>query len=238
MGDFTDIRVVAKYAARLGQCFSTTRAIHRSRPNIVRIEDVERNGYCFTDGVGKISEIFASMIASELNLPPANSAPSAFQFRLGGCKGVLAKWPDVKGLDVHIRKSQFKFKALYNGLEIIRCSQYSLATLNRQTIQILSSLGVSDKVFNRMLSEQLSNYRAAMTDKHKALDLLSRYVDDNQMTIVIAGMVLNGFMEVCIIFVVEVDAKTNNPNLDARAFPYVSTSFMESLVDQIIKGES
>jgi RNA-dependent RNA polymerase len=202
MGDFTDIKVVAKYAARLGQCFSTTRAIHRSRPNIIRIEDVEQNGYCFTDGVGKISDIFASMIATELNLPPANPAPSAFQFRLGGCKGVLAKWPDVKGLDVHIRKSQFKFKALYNGLEIIRCSQYSLAALNRQTIQILSSLGVPDEVFNRMLSEQLSNYQAALTDKHKAVDLLSRYVDDNQITTIIAGMVLNGFMEVRFILVV------------------------------------
>ena len=196
MGDFTDIKVVAKYAARLGQCFSTTRAIQSIRPRILPVEDVERNGYCFTDGVGKISDIFASMIATEFNLPPSNRAPSAFQFRLGGCKGVLANWPDVKGLEVHIRKSQSKFKAVCSGLEIIRCSQYSPATLNRQTIQILSSVGVPDEVFNRMLSEQLSNYQAAMSDKKTAIDLLSRYIDDNHITMTIADMVLNGFMEV------------------------------------------
>ncbi|KAI9740016.1 MAG: hypothetical protein M1818_004767 [Claussenomyces sp. TS43310] len=195
MGNFTDIRVVAKYAARLGQCFSTTRAIHSARVKIVKLEDVERNGYCFTDGVGKISDLLANLIAQDLNLPSDMSPPSAFQFRMGGCKGILAVWPDAKGQEVHIRKSQQKFTAVYNGLEIIRCSQFSTAALNRQTIVILSSLGVPDEVFNRMLLEQLSNYQAALGDRAIALDLLSRYIDSNQMTLTIAGMVVDGFMD-------------------------------------------
>lgn len=196
MGDFTDIKIIAKYAARLGQCFSTTRAIHGiGTPKLIRIDDVERGGYCFTDGVGKISPFLSTMIMTELGLPPFHE-PSAFQFRLGGCKGVLVIWPEAKKTEVHIRKSQAKFKAVYEGLEIIRCSQYSTATLNRQTIQILSALGVPDEEFNRMLQEQLSNYQGAMDDRSKALDLLSRYVDDNQITTVMASMVLNGFMEV------------------------------------------
>ncbi|KAF7937915.1 uncharacterized protein EAE97_007711 [Botrytis byssoidea] len=194
MGTFSHINVVAKYAARLGQCFSTTRAIKGlSAPDIVKIPDIERGMYCFTDGVGKISPYLAQMIAAELKLR-VSSAPSAFQFRLGGCKGILVVSPDAKNNEVHIRKSQQKFTAAYNGLEIIRCSQFSSATLNRQTITILSALGVKDEVFLKMLSRQLSDYQSAMDNNTIALGLLNRYIDDNHMTINIAGMILNGFM--------------------------------------------
>ena len=194
MGNFTHIKVVAKYAARLGQCFSTTRAIYGlSKPDIVTIPDIERNGYCFTDGVGKISSFLAQMIATELGLR-LSPAPSAFQFRLGGCKGILVVSPDAKYKEVHIRRSQQKFVATYNGLEIIRWSRFSSATLNRQTITILSSLGVPDEVFLKMLTEQVASYQSAMTDKALAQSLLSKYVDDNQMTINIATMINNGFM--------------------------------------------
>lgn len=194
MGNFTHIKVVAKYAARLGQCFSTTRAIHGlSKPDIIKIPDIERNGYCFTDGVGKISSFLAQMITAELGLR-VSTAPSAFQFRLGGCKGILVVSPDARDKEVHIRKSQQKFTATYNGLEIIRWSRFSCATLNRQTITILSSLGVPDEVFVKMLVEQLGNYQSAMTDNALAQAMLSKYIDDNQMTINIATMINNGFM--------------------------------------------
>ena len=194
MGNFSHIGVVAKYAARLGQCFSTTRAIKGlSKPDIVKIPDIERDGYCFTDGVGKLSPFLAQMITAELGLR-VNLPPSAFQFRLGGCKGILVVWPDARDKEVHIRMSQEKFAATYNGLEIIRWSRFSAATLNRQTITILSALGVPDEVFLRMLTEQLFNYQAAMSNNTLALSLLSRYIDDNQMTLNIASMILNGFM--------------------------------------------
>jgi len=197
MGNFSDIKVVAKYAARLGQCFSTTRAINGlSKPDIVKIPDVflgQNKEYCSTDGVGKISPFLAQMIAAELGIR-SNTAPSAFQIRLGGCKGILAVWPEAKDKEVHIRKSQQKFTATYNGLEIIRCSHLSCATLNRQTITILSSLGVEDDVFLKMLTEQLENYQSAMSNDDLAISLLLRYIDDNQMTINIATMIRNGFM--------------------------------------------
>ncbi|KFY36742.1 hypothetical protein V495_07655 [Pseudogymnoascus sp. VKM F-4514 (FW-929)] len=193
MGKFHHINVVAKYAARLGLCFSTTRAIRNSGMTILELQDVERNGYTFTDGVGKISPFLMKMIATELHLL---HEPSVVQFRMGGCKGILAISPDAKGQEIHIRKSQTKFTAEYMGLEIIRTSNHSVATLNRQTITILSALGVEDHVFSRMLDEQLSNYMEAMNDPDKALELLGRYVDDNHMTMMIAGMVLDGFMRV------------------------------------------
>jgi RNA-dependent RNA polymerase len=193
MGRFSHMKIVAKYAARLGQCFSTTRPVPKTiAPRIVKIEDVEKGKYCFTDGVGKISPLLASMVAQDWNI---SLSPSAFQFRMGGCKGVLVAWPDVSGVEVHIRESQEKFLAEFNGLEIIRCSQYASAALNRQTITILSCLGVPNQVFVDMMNEQLASYDGAMKDPSKAVDLLSRYVDENQMTKTIEEMILNGFMD-------------------------------------------
>jgi RNA-dependent RNA polymerase len=61
MGVFDGIKTVAKYAgltqllpnliviARLGQCFSTTRAV--VDVDVAEIPDIEYNGYCFSDGV-------------------------------------------------------------------------------------------------------------------------------------------------------------------------------------------
>ncbi|KAK0717081.1 RNA dependent RNA polymerase-domain-containing protein [Lasiosphaeria miniovina] len=194
MGRFSHITVVAKHAARIGQCFSTTRRVPGiSAPRIVKIPDVQKGKYCFTDGVGKISGLLARFVAEDWDI--ISPAPSAYQFRMGGCKGVLVVWPDVKGTEVHIRKSQEKFFAEFNGLEVVKCSQFSNATLNRQIIMILSCLGVPDQVFVDMMKEQLTNYDMAIKNKLKAVELLTRYIDESQTTPVIASMVLNGFME-------------------------------------------
>ncbi|KAI9813869.1 MAG: hypothetical protein M1832_006081 [Thelocarpon impressellum] len=201
MGNFTSIRTPAKYAARLGQCFSTTRAIHGARVQLIEIPDrvktfatkselvAESN---FTDGVGKISEFIAQMVGGELHLP---SVPSVIQFRLGGCKGVLAVWPETKGRQLQIRPSQYKFPALHSGLEINRWSQYSAATLNRQIILILSALGVDDGVFTQKQEKMLSDLERATRDEVVAVNLLQKYIDPNQMTIALAGMILDGFMK-------------------------------------------
>ncbi|KAH6628555.1 RNA dependent RNA polymerase-domain-containing protein [Chaetomium tenue] len=194
MGNFDHISSVAKLAARLGQCFSTTRLLSCiSAPQIVKIPDIEtKNGFCFTDGVGKISFPLASLVSEAWKI---DTRPSAFQFRMGGCKGVLVAWPDAKGTEVHVRPSQEKFSAEYNGLEIIRCSQFSCPTLNRQTILILSCLGVPDDVFIDMMAGQIASYDTAMTNQDRAIELLSKYVDENMTTTTIATMILNGFMD-------------------------------------------
>lgn len=57
MGDALDtIRIPAKCAVRLGQCFSTTvDAARVEGRQLVKLPDVERNECCFSDGVGCIS---------------------------------------------------------------------------------------------------------------------------------------------------------------------------------------
>ena len=194
MGMFKEIKIVAKHAARLGQCFSTTRAISGTKVVIEEIDDIWRNGKNFSDGVGKISKLLAQITASELGITHSPSGPpSVYQFRLGGCKGVLAISPDAKKREIHIRESQYKFPAVHEGLEIIRWSQFASANLNRQLILVLSALGVPDEIFINKLKLQLVNLEQAMNDTRMSLSLLQKDVDANQMTLVLAGMVVDGF---------------------------------------------
>ncbi|KAL6857989.1 hypothetical protein ACO1O0_005435 [Amphichorda felina] len=194
MGQFDHIKVVAKYAARLGQCFSTTREIRGIHvPRIREIPDIERNGYCFSDGVGIISAFLARIIIEEMELDVFDE-PSAFQFRMGGCKGVLTVWPQAKGMEVLIRQSQEKFKTALNNLEIIRCAKLATATLNRQTITILECLGVPPIAFLDLLDYQLHRFENAMKDKSVAVELLTQFVDENQVTLVIAELLKSNFI--------------------------------------------
>lgn len=199
MGTFRHIQEVAKNAARVGQCFSTTRAVRGMKVMIKKVEDVsvQYNGkpLIFTDGVGKISLFLAQMISSEFGYPNAfDDPPSVFQFRLGGCKGILAVAPGAVATEVYIRESQYKFPAMHEGLEVIRASFFATATLNRQIILVLTALGVPDRVFLKMQQNILADFEVAMRDNMVALRLLQKNIDANQMTLVIASMVLDGFM--------------------------------------------
>jgi RNA-dependent RNA polymerase len=196
LGRFDHIKTIAKFGARLGQCFSTTRAM-RVSVKIVKIPDIERNGYCFTDGVGKLSLFLAKMAAQELGLANAfNDPPSLYQFRLGGCKGVLALDPKITGSEVHIRPSQQKFEAEFTGLEIIRSSALATPFFNRQIIIVLSDLGVPDSVFIRKQQDMVNDYELAMTNEETAINKLRKHIDMNQTTLTMAGMVLDGFMAI------------------------------------------
>ncbi|POS80146.1 RNA-dependent RNA polymerase [Diaporthe helianthi] len=191
MGDFRHIRSVGKFAARMGQCFTTTRQVNGINiPKIRLIGDIEQQTgdsiWNFTDGVGKISPFLATLIANERDLP---ETPSCFQIRMGGVKGTLVPWPDVPPNEVHVRPSQEKFKAVYNGLEIIKTSAFSHATLNKQVIPVLTALGVEKRVFVGMLESELRAYKEALADPMKAGGLLRSQVDENQITLTMAEMV-------------------------------------------------
>lgn len=201
MGDFSNINVVAKYAARLGQCFSTTRAIDGiGKLNVVTARDIKRgansagNPYNFTDGVGKISFFLAKMVAAEFGLGIYDDPPSVYQFRLGGCKGVLAVSDELRDRTIVIRESLYKFPAVHEGLEIIRYSSFATACLNRQIITVLTTLGVRPEVFLLKQRTMLRDLHDAMTEETTALRMLQKHIDPNQMTLTIASLLLDGFM--------------------------------------------
>lgn len=196
MGEFSHEKIVAKRAARMGQCFSTTRSLPSRMPRIhqsilnpdVRTADQK---YIFTDGVGMMSDLVASMAGAQMGI--TGKSPSVIQFRLGGCKGVLAHDPSMNGcIGLKVRESQFKFASASNDLELIRCSRFANADLNRQLILVLSELGVEDKVFIRKQEDLMNDIENAMTSDDAAVKALRDRVDPNSMTPIIASMISDG----------------------------------------------
>ena len=112
MGDFHEIRNVAKYATRLSQSIGSLReTVSISRQEVENIPDVEVVGngipYYFFDGIGKISAELAREVAMKCGLE--KYVPFAFQIRYGAYKGVVVVNPtSLKKLS--LRKSMCKYK--------------------------------------------------------------------------------------------------------------------------------
>lgn len=69
MGDFSRIKNVAKYAARLGLCFSSTPLSLSISPDAVSlIPDIQNESYVFSDGVGKIARYILEEVMEKMNL--------------------------------------------------------------------------------------------------------------------------------------------------------------------------
>lgn len=195
LGTFSHIKTVAKYGARLGQTLSTTRPV-KTNFKLETIQDIERNGFTFTDGVGKISRFMAQMAARDLDMPEwFDDPPSLFQFRLGGCKGVLAVDPKLSGNVIQVRGSQYKFDAKFQGFEVIRVSNFATAYFNRQLIIVLSTLGVPESKFIQKQDEQVRDLQLTMTDKDMAIKKLTDNIDLNHTSLTMAAMVMDGFMD-------------------------------------------
>ncbi|PKA57860.1 putative RNA-dependent RNA polymerase SHL2 [Apostasia shenzhenica] len=173
MGRFTN-KNVAKCAARMGQCFSSTYATVRLMPEEVNeeLEDVERNGYVFSDGIGKISPGLGMEVAERLQL--TESPPSAYQIRYAGCKGVVAVWPEKDDkIRLSLRPSMNKFESNHNVLEIVSWTRFQPGFLNRQIVTLLSSLEVPDRVFWKMQEEMICKLDHMLTDTNTALEVLT-----------------------------------------------------------------
>ncbi|KAI0695361.1 RdRP-domain-containing protein [Cytidiella melzeri] len=151
MGDLTRERVVAKHAARQSLALSTTRAVTLDVKITRGYPDVKRNGYIFTDGAGHFTQMLADECARVLNY---TSTPiSAVQCRDGGVKGVLSVVQDPRLADFEIRErdSMIKVYSEDHNFCILKAATYSKATLNRQAILLMESLGVPTKTLLEFL---------------------------------------------------------------------------------------
>jgi RNA-dependent RNA polymerase len=167
-GDFSKINVVSKFAARLGQSFSSINdSIPLKNHDWSVIDDVERYGYCFTDGIGMISSEFAKEISK--------NSSSAFQIRFGGHKGVLAVNNSLKSFKILLRPSMCKFDCEHTSLEIVKSSSFSYGCLNRQLIILLSYLGIDDKVFIEKQSKKIQESEGILMDKKIAIEVFSKF---------------------------------------------------------------
>lgn len=84
LGDFGEIRVPAKCAARIGQAFSDTLTSIEISPDIVEVlEDVVKGDRVFSDGVGTLSYALLHKIGQEYAVH-AKLKPTVFQIRVAG----------------------------------------------------------------------------------------------------------------------------------------------------------
>ncbi|XP_044480605.1 probable RNA-dependent RNA polymerase 1 [Mangifera indica] len=174
LGDFREIKNVARFAARLGQSLSASRvAVPVDRKDIEIIPDVEvkRKGikYVFSDGIGKISSELAQEVAKKCGF--TSYTPSAFQIRYAGFKGVVAVDPN-SSVKLSLRHSMLKYESDSTSLDILDNSKYQSYFLNRQLITLLSTLGIKDGVFERKQREAIAQLDAILTDPSRALEAL------------------------------------------------------------------
>ncbi|KAJ0538811.1 putative RNA-directed RNA polymerase [Helianthus annuus] len=193
MGDFSSIKNVAKYAARLGQSFGSSKeSLSVAQHEVEEIPDVEivRSGtrYVFSDGIGKISAEFAKRVSSKCGY---DIIPSAFQVRYGGYKGVVAVDP-TSYMKLSLRKSMCKFESTNTKLDILAVSKYQPCYMNRQLITLLSTLGIPDHIFEKKQREAVCLLDAILVEPIKAeeaLDLMS----PGENTNVMKGMLSCGY---------------------------------------------
>ncbi|KAK4754509.1 hypothetical protein SAY87_002613 [Trapa incisa] len=178
LGEFHHIRNVAKYAARLGQSLSSsteTLTVEWYETEIIPDIEVYNGGksYNFSDGIGKISEDFAKKVAKKCGFK--GYTPSAFQIRYGGYKGVVAVDP-TSPFKLSLRSSMRKYESSDKKLNVLAWSKYRPCYLNRQIISLLSTLGVTDSVFERKQREAVDQLDSILTDPlraQEALDLMA-----------------------------------------------------------------
>lgn len=195
LGDFSALKNVAKYAARLGQSFGSSRmALHIDHSEVEEIPDVEiqKDGrkYVFSDGIGKICQELAEIAARKWGFQ--NYIPSAFQVRYAGYKGVVAVDP-VSTVKLSLRNSMRKFESNSTSLDVMAVSKYQPCFLNRQLITLMSTLGIRDYVFERKQKQAVARLDAILTDPGSALDALDLMVSSKEYRKIIRELLLCGY---------------------------------------------
>ncbi|GIY00773.1 RNA-dependent RNA polymerase 1 [Caerostris extrusa] len=185
MGDFSHIKNVAKFMARMGQCFSTSEEavqIELDDEDVITIPDIKNNKYVFSDGVGMLSKELCSQVRKQLNKRLSNRFdetepnynPSAFQIRFKGCKGMVAENPSLRGNKLAIRPSMEKFSCdSSNLLEIVKISAPRVLFLNRPLISILEQLGVEINVFLKLQKDMVLDLTDSLIYEKKAWKMMS-----------------------------------------------------------------
>ncbi|KAH3869363.1 uncharacterized protein LOC127868002 isoform X1 [Dreissena polymorpha] len=177
-GDFNEIKTVSKYLARISLLFSTVQftSIEINDHRIIMDRDIEHAGYVFSDGCGSIGRTLAKELVTQLRDKPldSNYVPSVFQVRFQGYKGVLAIDPSIDADSILVRPSMKKFDTnMFPKLGVCGFSKpYTFGHLNKQFIQLLSSLGVPDCVFESKQREYLDDLKNIFYDPEKAIRIL------------------------------------------------------------------
>lgn len=180
------IKCPARYAARLSQAFTATDA-----SVTVNVEEIlldlpdihtEDRKYCFTDGVGTVSQELAHDIWSELKKTrrrarKSKGHPKAFQIRFQGSKGMLSVDHKLSGRLLCLRQSMIKFSAPNSPvIEIARAfDRPTPYFLNRPLIMLLDGLGVPFKTFKHYQDLAIKETQESVSSNDTAARMLESY---------------------------------------------------------------
>lgn len=149
---------------------------------VQRIPDIERNGFCFSDGNGPISQSLADAIHDALQRGSARTSrgrrtPSVFQVRIQGAKGVLCVDPTLDDFILGLRPSMVKFESTNNNdIEIARAfNKPGKFFLNRPLIMILGGLGVETDAFLKLQEDAVKQTQEASRSLKGAAELLETH---------------------------------------------------------------
>lgn len=186
LGDFAKVaRCPARYGARLSQAFSATDPSVTVRAEDIRRVDEKRalDNSLFTDGVGTITPDTAMLIWEAYTMSRSRRSrramrpPSAFQVRLGGCKGVFSVDYTRSGDQVYIRDSMEKFDAP-DSLDIEIAKPFDRPTpgfLNRPLIMLLETLGLEKGTFLELQRNAVKVTKDAVESLGTASELLEAH---------------------------------------------------------------
>lgn len=179
LGDFSSIKSPAKFGARLGLCLaSSENAGVITADQLKEIPDVERDGYCFSDGCGVISESLLRKITPRPEV-------TAVQFRLGGIKGTVSLARDSTGEFLHFRPSMKKFEARCLDFEKLSLAEFRHGYLNRQFITLMESRGVAAQIFVDLQEVMMAKYHRIFSEPALACEVLKTHNTDDVQSFMI-----------------------------------------------------
>ena len=130
-----------------------------------------------TDGCSSISvelarDIWKSLRKGKKSLSKLRNVPSAFQFRLGGAKGMVVQDPTIQGKLVRLRPSQIKFDAPTNLTFDVQATSAAPKPmfLNRPLIALMEFLGVDSQRIIELQDDDIrksQSVRSSFTDASK-----------------------------------------------------------------------
>lgn len=180
MGDFRELTKVTDFVSSFGQGFAPRlMEIELNNNEIEEIDDYDFNGHVYTNNCGKMSPQIARDVAKKLGM---DYTPSVIRFNLAGAKGILMLSNFLTKRKVQLRATQIKFESKRLTLEVISVSEPKKVFLSRQSITLLSSLGIQNYVFQDLLNEVVTKYKKEMLPRDEAsYDLAGEFYADGRL---------------------------------------------------------
>ncbi|CAF1284234.1 unnamed protein product, partial [Didymodactylos carnosus] len=193
LAEFQKITNLGTYVSRVGLWFTKTKPteiklefypdpdefntrVKQSKHCVTLIDDIIHDTYNFTDGNGLISRGLAQLIESKnLFEKKSSSAPSAYQIRIAGCKGLVIIDPQstLNEFYIKVRKSMYKVDSDDGTLDICEngFSAPVPTSLNNQIIILLSDLGVPDDTFFDIQQQYFQRLQASSNEEYQIMSL-------------------------------------------------------------------